>query len=367
MSERLRVGVVGLGIGFQHLTAWKALEDRFQVTGVCDADGARTALARRLFGIPFGCERFEELLARDDLDIVDLCTPPSLHFEMARAALQSGRHVVCEKPLAASLAEVDELTRCERESGRLLMPIFQYRFGRGVQRLRRLVESGVAGRAYLATVETAWMRSSAYYAVPWRGRFDTELGGVCVSHAIHAHDLLLHVLGPAKEVYARLATRVNAIESEDCAVATLEMADGSLAALSATLGSAREISRLRFCFEHLTAESSLSPYVPGAEPWTFVPGSREAAERIDHEFASFDPGIEGFAAQFAAFHDAIRSGSAPPVTLADARCALELVTALYHSAETGLPVSLPLASDHPKRAGWRPATGVIRGARVSPP
>jgi predicted dehydrogenase len=218
--------------------------------------------------------------------------------------------------------------------------------------LRHLVERGVAGRAYLATIETHWTRRPGYYANPWRGRRAGELGGVLLSQAIHAHDLLIWVLGPARRVFARTATRVNAIETEDCAVATLEMADGSLAGLSATLGSAEEISRLRFCFEGVTAESNHAPYVSSSEPWRLIPRSAEHASRIALALADFAPQEEGFARQFALFHDALETGGPLPVTLGDARRSIELASALYHSAATGTDVELPLGPDHPAYRGW---------------
>ena len=235
------------------------------------------------------------------------------------------------------------------------MPIFQYRFGRGAGRLRHLLDSSLAGKPYVASVETLWRRGSDYYAVDWRGRFDTELGGVCVSHAIHSHDLLVSLLGPVRSVYARVATRVNPIETEDCAAATLEFESGALATLTATLGSAREISRLRLCFEHLSAESGLSPYNPGAEPWTIEPATAEASARIDAALADFHPGPELYVGQFAAFRRSLSQGSELPVTVADARAAIELVTAIYHSARSGEAVSLPIGPEHPLYHGWIPS------------
>lgn len=87
-----------------------------------------------------------------------------------------------------------------------------------------------------------------------------------LSQAIHSHDLLTYLMGPVASVFARTATRVNPVEVEDCAVASLVMQSGALVSLSATLGSQNEISRLRLCFEHVTFESSQSPYSPGDDP-----------------------------------------------------------------------------------------------------
>src|SRR5215470_16210088 len=235
------------------------------------------------------------------------------------------------------------------------MPIFQYRFGHGIQKLRHLVHRGIAGRAYLTTMETTWRRRAAYYAVPWRSRWATELGGPVVNHAIHAHDLVCYVLGSVRTVSARLSTLVNPVETEDCAAIWLEMADGSLCTLAVTTGSAHEISRYRFCFANLTAESNIAPYRATHDPWMFTGDTPEVDDRIRDALTAFEPEREGFAGQLVRYHRALRSGGDLPVTLADARASLELITAIYHSARTGVPVGLPLTPDHPLYGGWQPS------------
>jgi len=351
----LRVAVVGLGIGIQHAAAWKTLPDLFDLVAVCDVDERRAKLVAEKLAIPRAVGDWEALLSGPDApDVIDVCTPPHLHFEMSAAALRAGRHVVCEKPLVPSLAACDELARIERECEARLMPIFQYRFGTGLRKLRHLQACGLAGRAYLSTVETAWLRGSDYYAVAWRGRWKTELGGVLTTHAIHAHDILCSVIGPVKNVFARTTTRVNPIETEDCAAVSCEMADGSLATLAATLGSRPEISRLRFCFEHLTAESSLAPYQPSFDPWTFTAATAERQAEVDAALRDFRAGPELYAGQFAGFHAALAAGTELPVTIDDARASLELLTAIYHSSRTGEPVALPIGPEHPRFGGWLP-------------
>jgi predicted dehydrogenase len=131
------------------------------------------------------------------------------------------------------------------------------------------------------------------------------------------------------------------------------MADSSLASLSVTLGSAGEISRLRFCFEALTAESSHAPYRASSEPWRLIPRSAAHAARIETALADFEPEEEGFARQFALLHEALETSGPLPVTIEDARRSIELAAALYHSAATGTDVELPLAPDHPTYRGWR--------------
>lgn len=355
MGERLRIGVVGCGIGKSHIQAYQNLPEQFEVVAVCDIDQDKAQEVAQQFNIPRITTSLAAVGELPEVDIVDICTPSFLHFSQTMQVLEAGKHAICEKPVAGSLQQVDKLREAEARSGKRVMPIFQYRFGNGAQKLKFLKDEGVTGRAYLATVETAWRRRPPYYAVPWRGKWQTELGGAIVTLAIHAHDLLTYILGPVKHVFARMATLVNPIETEDCVSASLEMVDGSLVSLSVTTGSTVEISRHRFCFSHLTAESNLAPYHSSFDPWSFSGDSPEINQQIEETLARFVPQPQRFEGQFFHFYQAFQAGTELPVTLADARRAVELITAIYYSAQTGQPVTLPLAEDHPKYTGWQPS------------
>jgi predicted dehydrogenase len=353
VREPYRVAVVGLGIGQMHVWSWRRMKDRFAIVAVADPDETRAqdAAERAKADIV----TFEEAIQRDDVDIVDLCTPPSLHLEQITAALAAGKHVVCEKPLVASLRDCDVLAEAEAASTGRLMPIFQYRFGNGLQKVKALVDRGVAGRAYTSSVEVAWRRRAEYYAVPWRGRWETELGGVLLSQAVHAIDMLTYIAGPPTKVFARVSTRVNDIEVEDCAALSLELADGSLATITATLGSEQEITRHRFHFANLSAESGTSAYESSADPWDLHADDEEAAAAIAEVVDGWEPRAEGWWGQFERFGDWLDGAAAElPVTLADARASIELTTAMYDSGRRGVDVELPLSPDHPLYRGWLP-------------
>jgi predicted dehydrogenase len=355
MAKRFSVAVIGCGIGRSHIEeGYARLREKFDLQVICDLNEERLAKVGDEFAVPRRTTSFDDVLAMDDIDIIDICTPPTLHFTQAMAALASGKQVVCEKPLVGSLEEIDWLTAAEAKAEGRIMPVFQYRFGNGLQKAKHIVELGLAGKPYLATVETAWLRGAKYYSVPWRGRFETELGGALLTHAIHSHDILTYLMGDVASVFARTATRVNTIEVEDCAVASLVMASGALASLAATLGSAKEISRLRLCFEHVTFESSQAPYAPGDDPWQILPTSPEAEARIAQALEGWTFVPSRFEGLMANYHAALASGGPLPVTLADARRSLELITALYQAAETGTAVALPIEKDHPKYGSWRP-------------
>jgi len=355
MSE-LRAGIVGTGIGRFHIAALQSLPDLFRVQAICDIDEARARAGAAEYDVPHVTTSLAELCRRDDIDVIHICTPPYLHYEQALQVLEAGKHVILEKPVAGSLRQVDELIRVEAKSRTRVMPIFQYRFGHGAQKLKMLIDGALTGRAYLTTVETSWRRRPEYYAVPWRGKWRTELGGPIVSMAIHAHDLIYYLLGPARNVFAYATTLVNPIETEDCVSASLEMSDGSLCSLSVTTGSAREISRHRFCFSNLTAESNTQPYANTTDTWIFVGDTPEIQESINSALEQFKPLPEGFAGQFHRFYHAIQNNIELPVTLNEARAALELITALYESARTRQAVSLPIAADQPNYSGWQPSS-----------
>lgn len=350
------MAVVGGGIGKSHLTAYRALPDLFDIAAICDIDRVRATSLAEVFHVPQVITSLDELCVRDDVDVIDICTPPDLHVAHILQVLAAGKHAVCEKPLSASLAHMDSLAEAEQRAGCRVMPIFNYRFGVGMQKLRHLIGQGIAGRPYLGTIEVAWRRRAAYYDVPWRGRWQTELGGCMTGHAIHFLDLLMTVLGPVRSVFARTATLVNPIETEDCGSVSLEMANGALASVSVTLGSSAEISRQRYCFANLVAESNLAPYDKNTgEPWQFAADTPELAAEMDAALASFKPGAEGFEGQFANFGRSLLTGTELPVTLADARRAIELLTAIYASARTNAAVELPVKPDHPLYDGWLPA------------
>ena len=164
--------------------------------------------------------------------------------------------------------------------------------------------------------------------------------------------MLTYVLGPIASVYARTATRVNPIETEDCAAAVLEMADGSFATLSVTLGAEEDMSRLRFCFEGLTAESNHSPYNPGTAPWRFVAADPDRQNAIDAAVAEVPLGPERYAGQFLRLHKALTEGGAPP-RLDRGRAAV--AGAAHRRLPLGAHRRSRAAADRPRSSALSPA------------
>ena len=126
MSRIFNVAVVGCGIGRSHIVeGYLPSQGKFNVKVLCDLNAERLNAVADEFGIAGRVASFDDVLAMDDIDVVDICTPPGLHFPMVMAALKAGKHVICEKPLVGSLAQVDEIVALEKSSKGMLMPVFQ--------------------------------------------------------------------------------------------------------------------------------------------------------------------------------------------------------------------------------------------------
>ena len=201
-------------------------------------------------------------------------------------------------------------------------------------------------------------RRADYYAVPWRGKWATELGGVLVTHALHPHDMASATsMGPVDALFGRVATRVNAIEVEDCVSASLEMESGALALAHLHARLAGRDQPPAAAFENVTFESDHAAYSPGQRPLEDPAAQRRGAARGSTTLlGDWQPVGPRFTTQMARFHEALDGRRPLPVTSADARRALELVTAFYHSSDTGAEVALPIGPDSPKYADWRART-----------
>lgn len=349
-----RTAIVGAGIGASHVSGFMELRDLYRLTVICDLDEEKAAAVASKAGDCAISSDLDQVIADRDVDIIDICLPPNLHCSAALKALAAGKHVICEKPLGCSLDEADQIIAAAQQAGTMVLPVFQYRYGRGFAQFLELIRSGICGDALTATLETHWNRGPDYYTVPWRGTWEGESGGAVLGHAIHIHDLLCAALGPVETVSAALATRVNDIEVDDCAAIAMTMRSGALVTSSITLGSAQDMSRLRFCFQNLTAESGRSPYHPAGDGWTFQARGPVSQADVDAIVAACPRPVERFAGLFADFAKRLLSDPNHAVTLAEARQSLELVTAIYQSTRNFESVRLPIADSHPLYKGWAP-------------
>lgn len=329
----LRAAIVGTGaIANAHATALAATSDA-ELVAVVDQDPARAQDFAARWGDPATFDSLDELIAAGGIDVLHVCTPPGVHAEQAIAAFDAGVHVVCEKPAALSLDELDAMTAAADRNDRRLAVVFQQRTGTAAAHVRRLLVEGALGRPLVATCQTLWYRDPAYFAVPWRGKWATEGGGPTLGLGIHQIDLLAWLLGDWTSVQGQLWRLGRDIEEEDVSTAVISFARGAVASVITSALSPRETSSIRLDTEHATVTVD-HLYGHGHEHWRITPAPHVDAATADawalpevEEASGHDPLIRDIYA-------ALVAGRPLPETTTDPARSFEIVTAIYSSAAT---------------------------------
>lgn len=348
--EPLRFGIVGCGvISGTHGDALRKLQAEGQARLAASADADRPRAER--FAAAFGgaaCGSFEELLARDDVDAVTLCTPSGLHGRMAVQAAKAGKHVLSEKPLDVWIEAVDEAIAATQAAGVVYGGIFQERFTRDAQKLKRAVDAGAFGEIVLACAETKWFRSQDYYdSGSWRGTWDLD-AGVFSNQGIHSLDKVQWLAGEVVEVLsATLRPGFHrTIEGETLGVATVRYASGALGTItmttlsydgfpervdiSGTQGSGMLVG------DHLAHFKTAAPFEEDTDPSGADAGRPK--DSADTSEKSKDPsavGTEGHLSNIRDFVLAVRDGREPLVSATSARRAVNLLNMIYQAAKVG--------------------------------
>ncbi len=333
---KLRAAIVGTG-GIAHVHAEALLHERERVELVAAADVNQQAAAAFAgkYGIPETYTDTHEMLARETPDLVHICTPPQLHAELTVACLEGGAWVLCEKPLVASLEQLDLIADAEARTGNFCSSVYQWRFGSGAQHLKKLIDAGALGRALLGLCQTTWFRDDAYYAVPWRGTWASELGGCTMGHGIHAIDLFLWLYGPWHNVTAKIGTLDHDIEVEDVSLALVEFENGALGSVVTSVVSPRQESYLRLDFQRATVELEHLHNFRNSD-WTFT---RPEGAPDDSEWQLPVEAPTLHHAQVSYMVACFRQGTRPLTSGQGARQTLEFIASLYKSALTGRTVA----------------------------
>src|SRR5206468_4884152 len=164
----LQLGLVGVGAVAQiaHIPASKRTEG-LELLALCDRDPEKAARVAQKFQIPRVHARFDDMLADEAIDAIDVCTPNFLHAPMATAALEAGKHVLCERPLARSAEEAAAMAKAAKKAERLLLCTVQHRFRPDAQLLRTFVQKGDLGDIFFA--KAGWLRQRTEWDSPeWR-------------------------------------------------------------------------------------------------------------------------------------------------------------------------------------------------------
>jgi predicted dehydrogenase len=343
------IGIIGSGsIAQVHSDAYSEFPDLCEVRAVCDlyVDKAEALIEKKGLKKAKAYKEIDEVVSLRGIDAVSICLPPGSHAQTAIKALDAGKHVLVEKPMAASLAECDAMIAAAEKSGKILSPVAQNRFKTPNARVKTMIQEGAAGRVLFAAINSLWWRGSNYYDIWWRGTWDTECGGCMTSHAVHHIDLLLWMLGRPDRVTAVIANvGHDNSECEDLGIAILEY-PGMLAQLTSSLVNHDEMQELIFQAEYGRLSVPWTTAARKALPNGFPQENNEAKEAIQKRYESI-PALarEGHPAQIANFLATIEGTQALAITGRDGRAAMELIMAIYKSSLTRLPVTLPIARD----------------------
>ncbi len=350
MSNPLKVGVIGVGgIAGSHFPGWKASPDA-ELVGMADPVAAVLERVAKEHGITKTYEKPEDLIADPDIDIIDICTPSAYHAPLAIAALNAGKHVICEKPLAPTPDDINAMIEARDKSGKYLMTAQHFRFQTDTQGLKKEIESGVLGDIYHAR---SWMLRRNW--LPVRPGFiykKNSGGGPCIDIGVHILDLTLWMMGHPKPVavsgvtqdkLSRLPGAFSAwggdipqdMDVEEFASAFVRFDNG-----------ASLILEVSWMLHHETQTEDMQMWLYGTQGGSHWPSNKiltannETKRTRDTQLAPIGKGMEPHAAECVAFADAIANGKPSPVPAEQSRDVQLILNGLYESADKGAEVRL---------------------------
>ncbi len=204
MTDKLRVGIIGCGVGLAHARGYARLPN-VAIVALADAKPDRFRRITDEIPVPDLYTSYDELLARDDIDAVSIALPNFLHAPATLAALEAGKHVLIEKPLAMTVAEGEAMIEAARRTGRKLMICFNYRFRGDSQVVKQQADAGGFGEIYFA--RAGWLRQTG---IPGIGSWFTDKaqsgGGPLIDLGVHVLDLALWLMGSPEPVAVTGAT-----------------------------------------------------------------------------------------------------------------------------------------------------------------
>ena len=340
MSKPYRVGLIGTGaIAHKHAQAYKNIG--YPVT-VCYN---KTREKGEAFAAQYGARYVDSIAAacaHPEVDFIDLCTFPDVRLEPVKLAADAGKHLQVQKPIATNLAAAREMIDYTRQRGVKLSVVSQHRFDDSVIFLKKAIADGRLGKLLQADAYVKWWRTDEYYARPVKGSWAVEGGGAMINQAIHQVDVLLHLLGPVKEVFGmwQLAAR-HKIESEDVVTSMLRYANGAQGVIQASTAFWPGYS------ERVEIHGTKGTAVITGDKLTTWDVMEDAGEPapLASTVASgaSDPmaiSLAPFERQFADLGRAIETGGAPSIPGEEGYNALELVLATYQSCREGRSVAL---------------------------
>jgi predicted dehydrogenase len=339
-NKKIKFAFIGCGnVAKKHFIALNRIEDA-EIVGACDIDKNIASEFCTKYHLPFYADP-HKMINEVDVNIINILTPTGTHAKIILELIDYGKHFVVEKPLALRLDEIDQvLEKCDR-SGLKIFVVQQNRFNPPIRKLKEAIDGGRFGKLVLGTVRVRWTRHQAYYdQKPWRGNWALD-GGVLTNQASHHIDMLIWMLGDVESVMAKTSTQLVDIETEDTGVAILKFANGTLGIIEAT--TATRPKDLEGSISILGEKGSVvigGFFMNKLEVWNFDEFNDKDKELWEH--FSETPNIPAWS-HTEYFKDVIYSIKNDTKGLVDGfegRRSIELISAIYESAETGREVFL---------------------------
>jgi len=348
------IALIGCGrISFKHIEGFIDNADKLTLMALCDPVKARAEEKEKEYKKSFPNANvavfsdYREMLSKQKPDIVTIAAESGKHKNIAVDCLNAGCHVICEKPMALSTKDADEMIAAAKKNSRKLAVCFQNRFNAPIQRLRTALEAGRFGRILHGAIQIRWNRNDAYYAeAPWRGTWEQD-GGTLMNQCTHGIDLLQWMMGEnAIRVQAQTRRFLRPIEAEDFGAAIVEFKSGAVGIIE---GSAdvypKNINETLSIFGEKGSVVVGGLAVNKMETWRFEDANivGDIEEKVLNPNEKDPPTVYGFGhtALFKDFAEAIEADRQPLISGESGRKALELILAIYESQKTGKPVDLP--------------------------
>ena len=333
--KTLKVGLIGVGAAAQvnHIPALMKIEG-LELVALCDRDPEKAQRVAQKFGIPRAVGRTEDLLDDETLDAVDICTPNYLHAPMAVAALEAGKHVLCERPLARSSEEAAAMVKAAKKADRHLMCAVQHRFRPDAQLLRKFVDKGDLGDIFLA--KAGWLRQKTEWdSDEWRRQKRESGGGVVLDLGFQMLDLSLWVLGSHKVTSVTASVhRTKKGDVEDSATAFFRLESGATLTLELSWGLLMEKD---FAYLNLFGSGGaalLNPFRVHKGMHGTLVNVTPALETPKNQYK------QSMEAQIEHFVDTLRTGKKPMGSADEVLAVMQLMDAVYKSAELGKEVKV---------------------------
>ncbi len=346
MAELLRVGVIGLGMGRNHVAGYQA-HPGCQVVAVADLKPLLLKEMADKYGVEKRYNSGEEMLAQEKLDVVSIATPNHIHKALTLQALEAGCHVLCEKPMALNAAEGREMVTAARKAGKRLMIDFSYRFTEQSMALKAQVDAGILGDVYFG--RTVWHRRRGLPGFGgWFGQKALSGGGPLIDLGVHRLDLALWLMGYPKPVWvlgsiynpigSSLAAKQNkAFDVEDLAVGLIKFDNGATLEVEASW--AANIKESELMETRLLGTKAGLVQRNLEETYKF-----EAELYLEKEGAHFDmklhPPFPPAPTAMYHFAESILTGKPHIADGAEGLLVMEILDALYRSAAEGRPVQI---------------------------